>query len=82
MHSFERFAPKLAAAGVDHRIDVLRCGRNASTIGDVIVANAEIMDATLIVIAHSEKTVVEKLLRGSAVGVVTNNAPFPVLVVR
>ena len=63
-------------------MDVLRCGTNASTIGDVVVANAEIIDATLIVIAHSEKTAVEKLLRGSAVGVVTNSAPCPVLVVR
>jgi hypothetical protein len=37
---FDRLAPKLVAAGVEHRINVLRCSQAARSVGDVIVTNA------------------------------------------
>jgi hypothetical protein len=37
---FDRLAPKLDAAKVEHRINVLRCSQAARSVGDVIVANS------------------------------------------
>jgi hypothetical protein len=37
---FDRLAPKLAAANVEHRINVLRCSQAARSVGDVVVTNA------------------------------------------
>lgn len=39
---FERFAPKLASASIDHRVGVLRCSTGARSVGDVIVKSESV----------------------------------------
>ena len=48
---FDRLAPKLAAANVEHRINVLRCSQAARSVGDVVVTNATRIKASMVVMA-------------------------------
>ena len=79
---FDRVAPKLAAAGVDHRINVLRCSQASRTVGDVIVTNAARIKAALIVMSMSNKNPVVEVLMGSCSNHVIHRSPVPVLVHR
>jgi nucleotide-binding universal stress UspA family protein len=79
---FDRFAPKLAAANVDHRINVLRCSQAARTVGDVIVANAVRVKAAMILMAHKDKSRIAEALLGSCSNFVMHRSPVPVIVMR
>jgi nucleotide-binding universal stress UspA family protein len=61
---------------------VLRCGQSARSIGDVIVRNAAVISANLVVMAGSTKSDVQSLIGGSASGITARRSPCPVLIVR
>ncbi len=79
---FDRFEPRLAKASIEHRINVLRCSQGARTVGDVIVANAARIKASLVVMGMKPKNAVKEMLMGSAANHVCHRSPCPVLVVR
>jgi hypothetical protein len=79
---FDRFEPKLKAAGVEHRINVLRCSQAARTVGDVIVTNASRIRASLVLLAMKPKNLLKELVMGSCANHVVHRSPCPVLVVR
>jgi nucleotide-binding universal stress UspA family protein len=79
---FERFAPKLAAANIDHRINVLRCSQAARTVGDVIASNASRIKASMIVMSMRDKSRLAEALLGSCCNHVMHRSPVPVVVVR
>ena len=79
---FERFEPRLAKAGIEHRINVLRCSQAARSVGDVVVANAQRIKASLVVVGMGPKSAVKEALLGSVANRVTHRCSCPVLVVR
>jgi hypothetical protein len=60
---FDRLAPKLAAANVEHRINVLRCSQAARSVGDVVVTNATRIKASMVVMVSAPEMAIAALLR-------------------
>ena len=80
---FDRVAPKLAALNIDHRINVLRCSQAARSVGDVIVASAARIKATMVVMAMGgDKGRLKEALLGSSCNHVMHRSSVPVIVVR
>jgi len=79
---FDRLEPCLKAAGVEHRINVLRCSQAARTVGDVIVTNAARIKADLVLMSMKPKNPLKEMVMGSCASHVLHRAPCPVLVVR
>ena len=79
---FDRLAPKLAAANVEHRINVLRCSQAARSVGDVVVTNATRIKAAMVVMAMNPKSALKEVLMGSCCSHVVHRCPVPVVVVR
>jgi nucleotide-binding universal stress UspA family protein len=79
---FERFAPKLAAANIEHRINVLRCSQAARTVGDVITSNAARIKASMVIMSMRDKSRLAEALLGSCCNHVMHKSPVPVIVVR
>ena len=79
---FDRLAPKLAAANVEHRINVLRCSQAARSVGDVIVTNASRIRAKMVVMAMKNKSALAEAIMGSCCSHVVHRCPVPVVVVR
>ncbi len=79
---FDRLLPRLQAAGVEHRLNVLRCSVAARTVGDVIVQNVARIKASMVVMAMRDKNRFAEALLGSCCNHVLHRSPVPVVVVR
>jgi Universal stress protein family len=79
---FDRFEPRLVAAHVEHRINVLRCSQAARTVGEVIITNAARIKAGIILMAIKPKNPLKEMVMGSCASYVLHRAPCPVMVVR
>lgn len=79
---FDRLAPMLAAANVEHRVNVLRCSQAARSVAEVICTSAARVKAAMVVMSMTTKSPLAEVLMGSCCSNVVHRCDVPVVVVR
>lgn len=67
-----RFGKQLADAGVRHRIDVVRYGDDAQSVGKIVCANAKNLGAAMVIMSNHNKSALEEMFIGSTSQFVTH----------
>ena len=77
-----RFLPLLSEAKQPHKVEIVHFSTDADSVGEVVAARAERLNASAVVLAKHSKGAIKELLLGSTAKHLTKNCSRPVVVLH
>ena len=77
-----RFLPLLNEAKQPHKVEIVHFSTDADSVGEVVAARAERLNASAVVLAKHSKGAIKELLLGSTAKHLTKNCSRPVVVLH